>query len=108
MNPLTLYNAYRSLGLTRRMSFDLSGLRAAVLPTLQYLTVVAFAVLLWLFASGVYAAAEDRVAGRLDESTAEIAALRKIVAACLGDREGALYLDGELHLCRAVPTGVMK
>lgn len=36
----------------------------------------------------------------------EVADLRRIVATCFGETEGVVYVGQELHLCRAIPTGV--
>ena len=44
----------------------------------------------------------------LAEHAAEIGALTKIVAACLGDKDGAIYIGNELHLCGISPTGIKR
>ena len=40
------------------------------------------------------------------EKNIYIKSLESTAAACLGEKEGALWIAGELHLCKAVPTGI--
>lgn len=55
------------------------------------------------------AAPEQDLGAQLVASQArEIDALRTLLAACLGDRDGILWVGDEAHLCRAVPTGIRK
>lgn len=44
----------------------------------------------------------------LAERAAEIGALTKIVTACLGDKDGAIYIGNELYLCGISPTGIKR
>lgn len=57
-----------------------------------------------LFANQVSAAQAQRDSKQADY----VRGLEKALAACLGDKEGALFIGGELHLCRAVPTGIKE
>lgn len=49
--------------------------------------------------------ADNRSAAKISNQTAEIVELRKIVAACLGEKEGALVIGGEHFLCKATSIG---
>lgn len=43
-----------------------------------------------------------------DQARLALAEAFKTIKACLGEKEGALWIGGELHLCRAVPTGIKR
>jgi len=44
----------------------------------------------------------------VSSQAAEIKALSNILASCLGDKEGAIYIGGELYLCGASRTGIKR
>lgn len=106
------YHELRERKLGRRLAASMSGIDfyfgqvKAVAFWLVFLGCVLY--LLSDKANAIGEAADNRVATKLSNQASEIDALRKIVAACLGDREGAIFIGGELHLCRAVPTGVKQ
>lgn len=108
LTRIHLYRDYRRHGMRR--AWTLAGMNSvawSVGYTLLLAAMLVVAVLgLTSQAQAIQDAADNRVAGRVSAQAGEIQALREIVAKCLGDREGALFIGGELHLCRAVPTGI--
>lgn len=107
---LRLYREYRRQGLRR--AWSLAGMWpvawGAVKVMLLGMAIVAALMFAARQAQAIQDAAENRVAARLSSQEGEIDALRRIVAACVGDPEGAVYIGGELHLCHAVPTGIRR
>ena len=69
---------------------------------------VAIAIAISKQAEAIQDAADNRVAARITAQSGEIEELRKIVAKCLGEREGSLIIGGEYYLCRAVAIGERK
>lgn len=110
LTPLRLYREYRRQGLSR--AWQLSGMgaiaRGAAKGALLTAMLIASVFAITQQAQAIHDAADNRVAARLSNQTGEIQALRQIVAKCLGSREGAIWIGDEMHLCRAVPTGVRK
>lgn len=86
---ILLYREYRRQGLRR--AWQLSGMSGVARQVAAG------------FLVGVSIVA---AAAKLGSQAAEIDALRRLLAACLGEQEGSLFIDGGLYLCRAVPTGV--
>lgn len=110
MKAFRLYRAYRQQHLRR--AWTLSGMN-----TVAWSAARGVALLIALGgglmaitqqAQAIQASADNRVAARLAAQAGEIDALRKIVAKCLGDREGVLIVGGEWFLCKAVSIGEVK
>lgn len=105
-----LYREYRRQGL--RQAWHYAGMAPVAWSVAKYVAVVAaalaIAVALSRQAEAIQEAADNRVAAKVSSQAGEIEALRRILAACLGDRDGAIFIGGELHLCRAVPTGIRQ
>lgn len=110
LTPLRLYREYRRQGLRRAWSIAGMGSVAWAVARVMLLGMAFTASVAFLAsqAQAIQSTADNRVAARLANQAGEIDALRRIVAACLGDRDGTLFIGGELHLCRAVPTGVKQ
>ena len=51
---------------------------------------------------------EERYLAIIAKQEDYIKSLEKIVSLCLDDKEQAIWVGDELHLCRAVPIGVFK
>jgi hypothetical protein len=110
LKTLRLYSHYRSRRL--RHPWRLAGMSRVAVTVAKAIGTMLIAAGLVLAAAdqaqAIHEAADNRVAAHLTTQQGEIEALRTIVAACMGDKEGALFIGGQLHLCRAVPTGVRK
>lgn len=103
MNRPVLYLTYRRAGL--RNAWALSGVGDALLTACKWAAIgVAMGAAVLAAQSALADARSATAAGYV----AEVDQLRGIVAACLGDRDGALWVGDELHLCRAVPVGVKR
>jgi hypothetical protein len=110
IQTLRQYQTYRAQGL--RNAWSLAGMPRVAVSIAKAAGTLLIAAGLALAAvdqaQAIHEAADNRVAARLTTQQGEIEALREIVAACLGDKDGALFIGGQLHLCRAVPTGIKK
>lgn len=110
LTRIRLYREYRRQGLRR--AWSMAGMWLVTWSAIQYLAVVAAAVTFWALASqqvqAVNEAADNRVAAKLTLQEAEIHELRKIVAACLGDRDGVVWIGDRQHLCGIAETGVKR
>lgn len=51
---------------------------------------------------------EERYLAIISKQEDYIKSLEKIVSLCFDDKEQAVWVGDELHLCRAVPIGVFK
>lgn len=109
IRALRLYREYRRQGLRR--AWELSGMRVASLAAGRVVLLAAMsaaaAVSVSKQAEAIQEAADNRVAATIASQIGEIEEMRRIIAACLGYKEGAIFIGGELHLCKAVPTGIM-
>lgn len=107
---LRLYREYRRQGL--RQAWHYAGMGPVAWSVAKYAAIVASAVAIAVAlsrqAEAIQDAADNRVAAKVSNQAGEIEELRRLLAACLGNREGALWIGGELHLCRAVPTGIRQ
>lgn len=110
LTRLRLYREYRRQGLRRAWSY--AGMSPVAWSVAKYVAAgalsIAAAVLASHQAEAINLAADNRVAAKVATQAGEIEQLRRLLAACLGDKEGAIFIGGELHLCRAVPTGVRQ
>lgn len=110
LNTIRTYRNLRAKGLRR--AWEISGMNEIgdrSVGIVCWIVVIAGALfLLSEQANALQESADNRAAAKVTAQAGEIEELRKIVAACLGDREGALFIGGELHLCRAVPTGIKQ
>lgn len=106
------YHALRRNRLSHGMAWKMSGLWLYANKARQWAGVAIVAgCCLYLMSSAANSAqesADNRVATKVSQQANEIDALRKIVAACLGDKEGALMIGGETFLCRAISIGRHK
>jgi hypothetical protein len=109
MNPVANYLALRQAGFCHRVSAGAAGISKAwaLQKAKSALTgLLLAACVLYLISDRANAFEPDaKVIARQAEY---IKALEKIVSLCFGDKEQAVFVGGELHLCRAVPTGVMQ
>ena len=95
-----------------RRAWCLSGMNTVVLRLavpMFWLMVIA----LWAVAANFHiehAADEARhaVLEVVSDQAAEIKALSTILASCLGDKDGAIYIGDELYLCGASRTGIKR
>ena len=110
IRAIRLYHEYRRQGL--RSAWSLAGMVPVAWSVAKYLGAVVLAVSIAIAmskkADAISEAADNRVAAGLSTQAGEIEQLRLLLAACLGDREGAIWIGGELHLCKAIPIGVQK
>jgi sulfite exporter TauE/SafE len=110
LTTIRIYREYRRQGL--RNAWHLAGMRRVVTSAANAAGVLLIAAGLALAAANkaeaIHQAADNRVAATLTGQAGEIDELRTLLAACLGDKEGAIFIGGQLHLCRAVPTGIRK
>lgn len=110
LTPIRLYLEYRRQGLRR--AWRLAGMwpiaRQVATGFVAGVAIVATVAVASSQAQAIQDAADNRVAAKVSRQAGEIAALSKLLAACLGDRDGALWIGGELHLCHAVPTGIRQ
>jgi len=108
MNKISRFRFYRSKGFRWRMAWYCADLprQQAVLDFLERLAIAAVVVLMLLcltaWLDGHY---EAEASATVIKAQSEASALRGIVAQCLGEKEGTIFIGDELHLCRAVPTG---
>lgn len=110
LTTIRLYREYRRQGLRR--AWSLSGMTDVALLFARYVAIgaviAASLIALSNQAQAIQDDADSRVAARIANQSGEIDALRTLLAACLGDRDGILWVGDEAHLCRAVPTGIRK
>ena len=52
-----------------------------------------------------FIAKEQDYRAKLADRELLVTKLSKFFSACLGDKEGAIWIGDRLHLCKAVPTG---
>ena len=97
MTPVT-YLRLRRMGL--RNAWQLSGMPEFTMSVLKYAGAVALAFGLWLLTG-------HRVDAAVANKDAEIVELRKIVAACVGDKYGTLKIGDEWFICGIDPIGRM-
>ena len=107
IKTIRLYREYRRQGL--RNAWRLAGMGAIARQVATGFIIGASIVAALAAASSqaqaIQDAADNRVSAVLSQQAGEIHQLRHLLAACLGDREGVLWIGNEMHLCRAVPTG---
>jgi len=101
----THYNALRNKGLRSRIAWAMAGL-PSLEQILEFIDRVVVALLICGFFLILMSYLDDQYTKKHSALKSENAELTKIVARCLGDKEGALMIGGELYLCRAIPTGV--
>lgn len=110
IRAVRLYREYSRQGL--RSAWSLAGMWQVTWSATKYAAVVAAAITFWALASqqvqAVNEAADNRVAAKLSTQEAEIQELRKIVAACMGDRDGVIWIGNRQHLCGIAETGVKR
>lgn len=103
------YHSLRRNRLSHGMAWKMSGLWLYANRARQWAGVAIVAgCCLYLFseqANSAQDAADNRVAAKVSQQAGEIDALRQIVAACLGEKDGALTIGGETFLCRAISIG---
>lgn len=108
IRAIRLFREYRRQGLRR--AWRLSGMprfsRQVAAGFIAGASIVSGIAALSSQAQAIQEAADNRVAARVSSQAGEIEALRRLLSSCLGDKEGALFIGGELYLCRAVPTGI--
>lgn len=112
MMPLDEFIRLRRMGIAPRIAAEMSGLPRTIRAVSKWLLVLVIVTIAWLAASSsaeaIQSDADNRVASKIANQAGEINELRKIVAACLGDKAGALIIGGEYFLCRAVSIGERK
>ena len=69
--------------------------------------VVLISCILYLWSDGANASPALRKT-KVDQQAEVIAELSKLLAVCLGDKEGVLWIGNEAFLCHAVSTGVKR
>jgi len=110
LTRLRLYREYRRRGLRR--AWSLAGMWQVAWSVIKYVAIASAVIAFWALASqqvqAVNEAADNRVAAKLTAQEAEIDALRGIVAACLGDRDGVVWIGNKQHLCGIAETGVKR
>ena len=99
------YSVLRSKGLKSGIAWAMSGLPSFG-QILEFIDRVIVALLIAAFFLILMSYLDNQYTAKHSALKAENHQLAKIVAKCLGDREGALMIGGELYLCRAIPTGV--
>jgi len=110
MKEIFIYRNYAKKNL--RNAWQLAGMPNALDRLVGIAVKIIFAVLV-LYGISDYANAAreqetDRQTATMQAQAREIEALRKVLAACLGDREGALWIDKTLFLCGISNTGIQK
>lgn len=111
---LRLYLYYRKLGLRRAWHF--AGMTKWVWDITKWLLlgfIIGLTVryALWQIDQvkyNHYQSIESSFRAQLADKELLVSKLSKFFSACLGDREGAIWIGDQLHLCRAVPTGVRR
>ena len=110
LSTYATYRQYRRQRLTN--AWWLAGMPGAmdklVGATLKVVFVGLCLYLMSDYANSAAATARQDQATTVERQNAEMDAMKRIIAACMGDKEGALYIGDELHLCKAVPTGVKR
>lgn len=104
------YIKYRRLGL--RNAWQIANMPLLVEKLAWYIAVAVISM-------SVYAAYENTLLIRLDQQAVELhdryvnlslenKALKKIVASCVGPREGSIWIGDTLYLCGVANTGIKK
>lgn len=110
LNTLKVYRQYRRQRLTN--AWWLAGMPNVMDKLVGAAIKIGFVVMcLYLmsdYANSAAATARLDQAATVERQNAEMSAMKRIIAACMGDKEGALYIGDELHLCRAVPIGIKR
>lgn len=101
------YKHYRNLNLRR--AWQLSGMSGTTLKVVRLVALISIFLFSFLWVPGqIRAQVEGEVEQDRTQSTATIKTLNQILAKCLGRDEGAIFIGGELHLCKAVATGIRQ
>jgi len=110
MTRLHLYREYRRIGLRRAWSLSgMGGLAWRVAAAVAIgLAIAAAASAAERHVRAINDAADRRVAAQVTDQSKLIASLSKFLAACLGPREGVIWIGGEAHFCKAVSTGIKR
>jgi len=107
MNTITKYWQARRQKYSHHLAVQVSGIDLG--PMIEQAKSAIFWLILCasvLFLLSEQASASNAEhAGTIKEQMEEIKALRKIVASCLGDKDGPIWVGNELYLCKAVSTG---
>lgn len=110
MTRLRLYREYRRIGLRR--AWALSGVgglvRQVVVGVSIGIAIAASASAIAGRERAIHAAADHRVSAQVSDQSALIDNLSKFLAACLGPREGVIWIGGEAHFCKAIATGITR
>jgi len=101
----THYSVLRSKGLRSRIAWAMAGL-PSLEQILEFIDRVVVALLICGFFLILMSYLDDQYTKKHSALKAENQQLSAIVQKCLGEKEGALMIGGELYLCRAIPTGV--
>lgn len=107
MNRLQIYMKYRRNSL--RNAWHIADMNRVAFPALRWSAIAILAIVSAVMASrqaeAIQDAADNRVASTLRNQAALIAELSKVVSACTGEKEGAVWIDDKLYLCGLAPTG---
>lgn len=110
LDNIRFYNDLRTKGI--RDAWQIAGMRKVVSGALKVLVAGIAMTLVCMWLAGcmqeIKHLAEKHSAAAIVAATDEINELRKLLATCLADKEGLIWIGDELHLCRAVPMGVKR
>jgi len=112
MNRLTKFIDLRQKGLRVGMAVQCAGL-SGVLHT-AWVVAVCLALIIVMMVAAVAtanartAASSQQLIHRLAQQTVITRGVSELFDQCLGDREGKLWINDQLHLCHATPTGIRR
>jgi len=95
------YLEYRNQGF--KHAWELAGMTNAMLNLVTRIVIVAVITL------GIYGGIqyiEDSREAAIHDSKKYSEALEKVLAKCLGDREGVVVIGEDYYFCKAIPIGV--